>query len=182
MAPKYRYKNIVIISMLVNILLFLNAMAEEPKNDLDKVRFYIEKGDKYNGLTINEFHALLTNLRDVMMTFKKNLGKINIYEAEFNYKSGKIWESNLEDKKRSFEQTSQLIELVKQNPNKISYSLYLHILLNTMILTGDEFSRIPQFKKRIYGSYLDLIPWMQAFEKSHLLPLAKAKDDNEKLY
>ena len=173
-----------IFFMLFIILFALPAISfsEGAKDKKYNATFFYDKAEKMEKLSIEEFYILLSQTGNKMVAFQKAFSQLRTEDGNFDYSKGKTWDMLHESHIKTYQRTSQLLALIKKDPNNISYSLALFLLMADMCDTATTYCEIPAFRSKLIDLNIDVLLWKNAFLKAHLFPLSIAKDKNEKLY
>jgi hypothetical protein len=167
---------------LLNTSLVLSADKESAKQNVKDPMYYMEKGNRGEKISKEEFMILMSELEKKLTDFKVASSKISIARANFSYEIGKSWEIVLQKMNENIEEAFKYTNAVKNNPDSMSISLILYIFLRHIEMTALDFEKIKYFETTLNNTNIRLSHWCTAFEKSHLIPLAVAKDKHEGLY
>jgi hypothetical protein len=74
------------------------------------------------------------------------------------------------------------LDIVTNNPNLITRSLWFNVSLTDVLQSAQDFGKIKEFEAIYNKTTVELKYWSRAFLKAHLGMLAIAKDKNFKLY
>lgn len=180
-------KTTVILSILFFFLhpfAFL-VLAEESalgKLNIKDSTYYVDKGNRGEQITLEEFKALLKQLEDEVMELNKTLSETTVWGANLPYEIGKGWEIEFEVTKNNIEATFKYLNALRNNPNSMLSSSGLYATLANIDRSLLYFDKIPHFEKSLAKRHVSLFAWRLAFERAHLLPLALAKDMKRDLY
>lgn len=171
---------IVLLTLLTTSYVFPAESDESPHND-KKSWQYIEQGNHGEPLSKGDFINLISQIDKSLISLKSAVSNISIPGNNISYERGKMLETELQSMKEDIEDASKYLNEVKKNPNTISLSLILYVTLERIVRSGYDFSRLT-YDHNLDDTVPDLSLWAVAFQKSHLIPLAVAKDKKKKLY
>jgi hypothetical protein len=157
------------------------ALASE-KNNVKDFTYYIDKGNRREQLTIEEFRLLMQELKNKLMEVKTAFSKISVWGADLFYEVGKAWEIQLDITRKDVENALKILSAVREKPNSISLSVGFYICIVHINNSALAFENLDHFAKIIKTSGLHLRLWTIAFEKAHLAFLAISKDKGSDLY
>ena len=173
------------LSMLLCLLYPSFALMEEIGTGSQDVRgpsFYIEKGNRGEQISIKEFKALMKQLESEITDLNKTVSETTVWGSNMPYEIGKSWEMEIELTKKNIEVAFKHLDVLRNNPNSMASSAGLYAGLANIDRSLLYFDKIPHFEKSLGKRHVGLFMWRLAFERSHLFPLALAKDAKRDLY
>ncbi len=176
----------IVFTLLVLIILIGNIWDSQADNKLPKSSkkdwiYYGDKGNNGIPITREEFDILMSELQKHLEGLGAALRKISIAELNISYKDGTFLEAELQSIKSDLNRGLKYVDEVKKNPSSMWSSLVLYVTMTRIYYEVADFDRFVRFQKILNGRHFDLRHWTMAFEKTHLLPLANAKDKNRNL-
>ena len=180
--------NRIAVGFLIALFIMLNSsfsLSAEPdpiKQDVKGPAYYIEKGNRGEQITLEEFKVLVKQLEDEVVDLNKALSETTVWGANLPYEIGKGWEIELELTKKNIEAAFKYLAALRNNANSMISSSGLYAALANIDRSLLYFDKIPHFEKSLGKRHVSLYRWRLAFERGHLLPLALAKDMKRDLY
>ena len=144
--------------------------------------YYVDKGNRGEQITLEEFKALVKQLEDEVVDLNKALSETTVWGANLPYEIGKGWEIELELTKKNIEAAFKYLVALRNNANSMISSSGLYAALANIDRSLLYFDKLPHFEKILGKRHVSLYLWRLAFERGHLLPLALAKDMKRDLY
>lgn len=165
-----------LLFILLGPFLVFSADNTPVKQDRTNYMYYWEKGNRGEKISREEFNILISELERKLADLKAASSQISIAGANFSYETGKMWEIELSHMNENIDAAMKYINGVRNKPDSMTLSLFLHVILIDVKTTAYDLDRIKQFEKTLNKTHIALSLWCTAFQKAHLIPLAIAKD------